>query len=193
VRPNPSTVFEAHMHISVVSPSASFTGDGVVTADTPHNSILETYVLHINNQVVNEYLLWRFDLGSVYLVINNGSCQRGHLNTTTMPNPWAWLPSASFDGTRRSPAHQLLDYWYLSDSQSTRELGVFDDNVNVPAWDSYNTTTGTEEEIAYSVWQVQQPPSSTFNVPSACNSAQSMPLYELKKRSTKTSRMFKVM
>jgi len=108
------------------------------TATTP--LVLSSFVFffskkpfHLEHHTVghwtNENTIWRVD----YLPQNKTQCSTSKTGGVKMPDPWAWIPSASYVGQQTH--HGItVDVWGWNDTATSKryEVAVADGVPNVP-------------------------------------------------------------
>ena len=143
------------------------------------------------------FYLERYDLHRDYKITSQNASDCESFNTTgSMPNPWAWVEQAHYDG-RRGHGRHLVDVWNATYSDPKR--GSMEVAVAVLAHDITRPTFfgrrlqnlhGQFEKtlIEFQYWDTTKPASSEFQVPQECGAAFKQAatlLKEMKKKSSK--------
>lgn len=119
------------------------------------------------------FFLERYDLGQQFEA-NKTVCTKRPL-TGSMPNPWAWIGTAHFDGTRGHGNH-LVDIW---NNTFTGKRGVVDVAIGVSVADNSLPRfffqrfkgNGVDREVLIEIenWDTKAPRAQQFSVPQECS------------------------
>jgi hypothetical protein len=100
-----------------------------------------------------------------YIITGEGNCTQSPINPP-MPNEWAWIASASYNGTKIF-RHVTYDLWTYAQGGYNIELAVSQSNPNVPVL--VNSYGPTQDVLEYFVsFTPGVPPAGRFNVPPQC-------------------------
>lgn len=125
---------------------------------------------------VRMFFLERFDLERDFEISsrNHSKCA-SRTSTGSMRNPWAWIATATFDGTRGHGNH-IVDIW---NNTFVGKRGVVDVAVGVSASDTTRPRfffqrfkgNGVDREtlIELDEWDTKAPNSRLFQVPKECS------------------------
>jgi len=169
-RPNIPDTFIAHVRVESHQADQHLFGNGILASDYNGNRALENYRLddHEHGYLVL-YGDFRYDLGQIYEVdghdfhdCHNRSVQ-GHI-----PAFFGWVANATYAGQHR--IHEVVvDTWRVEATGFTAELGVNQNNTNVPViWSRYSR--GSEVHIMFEEFNVTSTiDPNIFNVPPECS------------------------
>jgi len=174
-RPQISDVFYAKVSIAVKEGTSYWRGGGLYAFDVPQGRARIDVRLEGPSGTISNHILDRYDLNATY-IIEDDKCTKKTVSGS-LGNPWAWIATATFNGTSSFGGHSLDDWTAVVDGDTTLKVSVLSADTTKPVLFSEKYVNGSyieQTDMTFLEFNTSTPEEWVFSIPSFCTKEKSL-------------------